>query len=107
MRLKDCCASFAMRMRVLTRGPDGELVLRTQLTFPDGDGYSFHLSGTPPVAFACRTRASPPFTSAVRTTSAHSWRERNGCYSSNSGVRLVSTKSAVSTLSTRFLRSCR
>ena len=40
------CERLCEDVRVDTR-PDGELMLRTHFTFPDGDGYPFHLSKAP------------------------------------------------------------
>ncbi len=40
------CERLCEDVRVETR-PDGELMLRTHFTFPDGDGYPFHLSEAP------------------------------------------------------------
>ena len=49
--------------------PNGEFMLRTHFTFPDGDGYPFHLAEEPAVAVSvCRITAIPSCTSATSTT---------------------------------------
>ena len=40
------CARLCEEVGVSER-PDGELMLRTHFTFPDGDGYPFHLAEAP------------------------------------------------------------
>ena len=40
------CARLCEDVGVIAR-PDGELMLRTHFTFPDGDGYPFHLAEAP------------------------------------------------------------
>ncbi len=40
------CERLCEDVRV-ERRPDGKLMLRTHFTFPDGDGYPFHLSEAP------------------------------------------------------------